>query len=90
MLFLIQKNAQLDIFSFLSLTFYTILFLVIIIYFFQNYIVPKIAESLKSRRITFNIDEKIEMEKIEFEDIYTPLVKIVKNQEHVIKNKIND
>jgi len=82
---------QLDSFSFFSLTLYTVMVFLILIYFLQTYIVPKIAETLKARRITFVSNYKsTEHLAVEEEEMtLVKLVKLVKNQEEVIKMKTN-
>jgi hypothetical protein len=88
LLLLCREMPQLDFFSFWSLTVSTIILFIVLIYLFQNFLLPKIAETLKCRRITFK-SAKVDLVSNEFEDVITPLVTIIKNKENVINTKGN-
>jgi hypothetical protein len=61
-----------------------------LIFFFQIYVVPRIAETVKSRRITFGSTDISTLENMSAEEnLVTSLVNVVKNQAELIKTKTN-
>ncbi len=71
------------------MTFYTLIIIFVLIYAFQIYFLPKIAQSVKARRVTFSVSQTLNLEKLDVQDDLPQLLKIVKNQETTIKHKIN-